>query len=319
MKIPDIPPEEERRLRTLKGMDILDSPQEDRFDRLTRIAKRLFDVPIALVSLVDEDRQWFKSCLGLDTLETPRDISFCGHAILGNEIFIVDDTSKDDRFQDNPLVLDEPYIRFYAGCPIKAMDGSKIGTICIIDREPRQLSGEDVQILHDLGALVEREIATLELALLDDLTGITNRRGFMASAKHVLNLSRRQSIPASLIFFDLNDFKMINDKYGHAEGDLALKVFVDYVKSVLRETDIFARIGGDEFVLLLINTSKEMAEQVVGRTKRLLDHYNKKVDRGYDLSFAHGVVDFDPVRHETVDALLADSDSLMYTSKHSSK
>ena len=178
LKIPDLPDDESSRLTTLNALNILDTEPEERFDRLTRIAKRLFDVPIALVSLVDENRQWFKSCIGLNVRQTDRNISFCGHAILGDGIFIIPNALKDERFADNPLVIDEPHIRFYAGCPISVPDGHKMGTLCIIDRKPRQLSQEDLELLQDLANMVGQELAALQMATLDELTGIANRRGF---------------------------------------------------------------------------------------------------------------------------------------------
>ena len=144
MKKPDTPKNEKSRLYALRSLNVLDTPTEERFERLTRLAKRMFDVPIALVTLVDENRQWFKSHVGLNMTETPRDISFCGHAILGNDIFIIPDTIKDERFSDNPLVLNKPYIRFYAGCPLRYLDGSILGTLCIIDTKPRDLNAEDL-------------------------------------------------------------------------------------------------------------------------------------------------------------------------------
>jgi len=150
------------------------------------MAQRIFNVPIALVSLIDQDRQWFKSCIGLTDKETPRDISFCGHAILDDEIFIVSDATKDERFFDNPLVTNEPYIHFYAGCPLRFSDGSRLGTLCIIDTKPRSLSNDDIETLKDLGSTAERELAAIELATLDDLTNISNRRGFMLLSQHSL-------------------------------------------------------------------------------------------------------------------------------------
>ena len=201
MKKPDTPQDEASRLKALRSLDILDTPAEERFDRLTRLAKRMFDVPIALVSLVDVDRQWFKSCVGLDVRETPRDISFCGHAILGNEPFIINDTAKDPRFADNPLVLDAPSISFYAGCTLRHHDGSKMGTLCIIDDTPRILSEEDIEALQDLAAMAERELAAVQLATLDELTRISNRRGFVTLAQKSMDLCIRQGIPASLVFF----------------------------------------------------------------------------------------------------------------------
>ena len=132
MKSPDLPQNEKSRLAALSALNILDTPPEDRFDRLTQMTKQILNVPVAVISLVDENRQWFKSCIGLDASETPRDISFCGHAINGDDLFIIPDASQDERFADNPLVENDPKIRFYAGCPLKALDGSKLGTLCII-------------------------------------------------------------------------------------------------------------------------------------------------------------------------------------------
>lgn len=315
MKSPHIPDNEETRLKTLKSLDVLDTQPEERFDRLTRMSKRLFGVPIALVSLVDENRQWFKSCVGLNVSETPRDISFCGHAILGNDIFVIPDTAKDERFADNPLVLNEPNIRFYAGCPLSSQNGSKLGTLCIIDREPRNLTQEDLDTLKDLASMVERELEAVQLATLDDLTKISNRRGFMALAQHTLNLSIRQDIAASLAFIDLNNFKPINDNYGHAEGDRALVTFTEQMKNAFRETDLFARLGGDEFVVLFSNSSSELATDAMKRFSKLLEEYNKKANRGYDISFSYGIVEYDADKHHTVDALLTEGDSLMYEYK----
>jgi diguanylate cyclase (GGDEF)-like protein len=319
LKKPEIPQDEETRLEALRSLDILDTKAEERFDRLTRMAKRVFGVPIALVSLVDENRQWFKSCTGLSTRETPRDISFCGHAILGNQIFIIPDASKDDRFADNPLVLNEPNIRFYAGCPIKTLNGAKLGTLCIIDRKPRTLDEEDLETLRDLASMVEQELAAVQMATVDDLTNITNRRGFMLLAQHSLNRCYRDEVPASLVFFDLNHFKPINDRFGHAEGDRALTAFAEKMSNAFRESDLFARLGGDEFVALLTKTPKELAEHVVERLERLIEKHNKEAKRGYDISFSYGIVEYNPDKHPTAEALLADGDSLMYQRKaHSS-
>lgn len=126
MEAPKFPADESARIETLRALRILDTAPEERFDRITRMAKRMFGVPISLVSLVDSERQWFKSAEGLDAKETPREISFCGHAILGDDVFIVPNALVDSRFSDNPLVVDAPEIRFYAGSPIKAANGHKV-------------------------------------------------------------------------------------------------------------------------------------------------------------------------------------------------
>tara|TARA_R110001583_G_scaffold16518_13_gene67656 strand:+ start:497 stop:1000 length:504 start_codon:yes stop_codon:yes gene_type:complete len=159
VKAPKNPENEVERLQTLRALNILNTPVEERFDRLTRMAKRLFDVPIVAISLVDKNRQWFKSCIGLDVRETSRDVSFCGHAILDNKILVVENAKEDERFADNPLVVNAPNVAFYAGCPIRALDGQLLGTLCLIDTKPRTMSTEDLEMLSDLAAIVEAEIA----------------------------------------------------------------------------------------------------------------------------------------------------------------
>ena len=315
MRKPDIPKDEQARLGTLRSLNILDTPPEERFDRLTRMAKRLLGVPIALVSLIDENRQWFKSCVGLGASETSRDISFCGHAILGNEVFIIPDTQMDDRFADNPLVVGDPKIRFYAGCPLRAPNGRKLGTLCIIDRQPRDLGKDDLEALEDLASMVERELAAVQLATLDELTNISNRRGFMMLAEHSMHLCARQKIPASLVFMDLDKFKPINDTFGHTEGDRALAAFAERMKNTFRDSDLFARLGGDEFVVLLTNTSKKAAEEIVAKFRQSLEKYNQDANRGYDISFSYGIVEYSPEKHPAIETLLTDGDALMYERK----
>ena len=318
MKKPDIPQDEQARLMTLRSLDVMDTLPEERFDRLTRMTKRMFGVPIALVSLVDENRQWFKSCIGLGVSETSRDISFCGHAILGEGVFVIPNTIEDQRFADNPLVLGDPNIRFYAGCPL-VLNGRKLGTLCIIDQQPRSFDKEDIEALKDLASMVERELAAVQLATLDELTNISNRRGFMALAQHSMNLCARQKIPASLVFLDLDKFKPINDKFGHAEGDRALINFASQMNIHIRNSDVFARLGGDEFVLFLINTSEQQAEKIIVNLNHTLKKYNQEANRGYDIEFSYGIVEFNSEKHHAIEELLVNGDSLMYEVKKAKK
>ena len=266
---------------------------------------------------MDTNRQWFKSSAGLDAKETPREISFCGHTILNEDVLIIPDTTKDDRFADNPLVLDEPNIRFYAGCPLKHIDGSRLGTLCIIDQSPKELTEEDIEDLKGLASLAERELMVAQLASLDDLTEISNRRGFVELAQKSLNICSRQNISASLVFFDLNNFKYINDEHGHHEGDKALLFFAELMKSTFRDSDVFGRIGGDEFVVLLTNTSQSLAEDIIERFRQLLkkDHKQNNV---YGLSFSAGIVTIEPDQKLPITQLLDQADTLMYEDKRSS-
>ena len=152
-----LPPDEEERLRALQESGLLDTAAEERFDRFTRIAAALFDVPVAVVTLVDRERQWFKSRTGLDVSETARDAAFCAHAILGDDVLQVPDALQDDRFADNPLVTGEPRVRFYAGAPLTLQNGTHAGTLCVIDHRARNLDDRQLQLLRDLAKLVERE------------------------------------------------------------------------------------------------------------------------------------------------------------------
>ena len=157
-----LPADEDERLSALRALLLLDTPPEERFDRLARFVAEQLDVPIALLTLVDGQRQWFKARVGIDATETPRDISFCGHAIMKNDLFIVEDASRDPRFSDNPLVTGDPHIRFYAGAPLSAPGGHRIGTLCVIDTVPRTLGPVELSILDALRRLANETVAGRE-------------------------------------------------------------------------------------------------------------------------------------------------------------
>lgn len=158
-----IPTNEAQRVAALEDLGVLDTPPEQRFDRLTRIAAHLLDVPIALISLVDTNRQWFKSHYGLDVCETPRSESFCAHALGSHQPFTIADATRDPRFADNPLVIGPPGIRFYMGIPLRGPGDHILGTLCVIDTQPREVSPAETQILQDLAEVVEDELSRREL------------------------------------------------------------------------------------------------------------------------------------------------------------
>lgn len=305
-----LPENESQRLRSLRALDLLDTPPEERFDRLTRVARRLFDTPIALMSLVDADRQWFKSRPGLDFPQTPREHSFCAHAILGEGVFVVPDALADDRFRDNPLVTTFPEIRFYAGCPVRAPDGSALGTLCVIDHEPRQVEDDDVDALRDLAGLAEQELRSLTLATIDELTDVTNRRGFDAIASHTLAICRRVDRPATLLLFDIDDFKSVNDTRGHLVGDQVLRDFAGQLLATFRDSDVVARLGGDEFCVLLSGaTTRDLPRPLADLAATLKEGPRPR------LEFSVGAASYHPKRHNTVADLLADADAEMYRQK----
>ena len=155
-----IPQTETDRLRALRSYKILDTKPEERFDELTQLAAIICGVPMSLITLIDADRQWFKSKVGLEINETPRAHAFCTHAIMQPEMFVVPDAAEDKRFADNPLVTGDPNIRFYAGAPLATREGHLLGTMCVLDRKPRTLTDEQKTALEILGRQV---VANMEL------------------------------------------------------------------------------------------------------------------------------------------------------------
>lgn len=317
MKAPALPEDESQRLTQLRALNILHTPTEERFDRLTRLARRLFDVPVAMVSLLENDYQWFKSSDGFDRPTTARNISFCGHTILQDEVMVVEDALADTRFSDNPLVTDaDNPVRFYAGYPLRTPSGAKVGTLCIIDNHARQFNAEDLHALRDLAAMAEAELVAFQTATSDELTQITNRRGFMTLGQMALNECLLRQLPASLTFLDLDGFKAINDRHGHREGDRALMDFADAMKVSFRHADIFARLGGDEFVVLLNGIRQDEAEATLARFAHYLHKQMQDLERRYTLQFSSGIVEFDPQQPQSLEQLLESSDARMYAAKY---
>ena len=206
MLAPPTPPDEEDRLRDLVCLEILDTAPEERFDRITRLASRLFQVPISTVALIDRDRQWFKSRQGVAATQTPRNISFCGHAILQDDLFVVENAATDFRFADNPLVTGAPSIRFYAGVPLSAPSGSRMGTLCIIDSVPRVLSETDKATLFDLARWAEGELTNVNLtrAVSDLEAELARRRDFATTIAHEVR-TPLTSIRAALGLVNANE------------------------------------------------------------------------------------------------------------------
>ena len=153
-----IPSDEGARLKELHRLKILDTASEERFERIVRLTALLFAAPIAYVAMVDGHRQWFKARVGIEPTETPRKVSFCAHAIMQDDALVVNDARQDIRFAHLPLVIEEPYVRFYAGQPVRGPGGHKVGTLCLLDTRPRKLNPRDLSVLKELGALVEHEL-----------------------------------------------------------------------------------------------------------------------------------------------------------------
>ena len=312
MLAPPTPSDETRRLETLRSLKLLDSPPEERFDRVTRLAKQIFSTPIALVSLVDADRQWFKSAQGLDVPETPRNISFCGHAILDDKIMVVNDAAEDQRFCDNPLVCNDPNIRFYAGYPLSAPDGSRVGTLCVIDRVPREITGEQAQLLRELGRMVEEELVDADLATNDPITSLSNRNGFLTIAGHLLSMCVRTEQPATLLMVYFQNLQEIDDNEGRQAGDAASVQLAHHLLSTFRNSDLVARLASDLYGVLLAGTDLDGVDAVRHRFNEEIGSQNRDVDNCYEFRLDIDAIAFKVDRHQDAQGLLNEAESRFF-------
>jgi diguanylate cyclase (GGDEF)-like protein len=319
MPAPPQHPEETRRLAALHALNILDSEREERFDRLTRLAQRVFKTQAAQVNLLDEDRVWFKSSLGYGGEEGARNTSFCGHAILAPQTTVVGDASLDDRFADNPFVLGDPNIRFYAGHPITAPGGEPVGTFCVFDDTPRDATEFDEETLRELAAMAEAEIASLSLAIGDELTGLSNRRGFEMLGERLLEAARRLGLAVTVVYADLDNMKPINDRFGHDAGDRALVATADVLSAVLRNSDLIARLGGDEFCAVLAGAEAEEAALAAARIETALREHNAASEEPFELAISVGLAEAAPGKEISLWDLTAAADAAMLAAKRAKK
>lgn len=295
MLSPEMTCDEVLRQQILDDNDLLDTPADPYLDTLVRVVREVFAVKTVLISLIDHDRQWFKSRIGMELSETPRAISFCAHAILGTRPFIVEDTHNDLRFHDNQLVLNYPQIRFYAGQPLFSQEGQPLGTLCLIDPRPGRLSEQQVCLLIDMATLVEgylklrhvsEQTVKLRAALsreqrktmLDPLTQLWNRAGL----NHFLPRQQEQAddlgLQHGVLFCDLDYFKKVNDSHGHATGDQVLWEAARRISAAVRPQDVVTRSGGEEFVVLLQVHDQHELLQIAERIRSALNKQPVAID-----------------------------------------
>lgn len=297
-----LPSNEASRLAALRSYDVLDTPAEQAYDDITRLAALICDVPVSLVTLIDDDRQWFKSKAGLEFTQTPREHSFCAHAILKpDDVMLVKDASLDQRFMKNPLVTADPTIRFYAGAPLVTAAGEALGTVCVMDRVPRELEPEKAQALKALArqvvaqlelrrarAQIQRltldqqqrqkwlEDLSLELAkqnTTDWLTGLGNRREFDRIVNEQTSRTERSHSPLALAIIDVDHFQSFNDEFGRDSGDEALRQVARMLQSQARTYDHAARYGDDEFAVILPDTKPGASMVVAERMQNAIQNF----------------------------------------------
>lgn len=294
---------EAKRVATLRDTGILDTPRENRFDRYTRIAARTFDMPMALISLIDSNRQWFKSAVGIDTNETPREISFCGHAILGDGVFEVRNARLDPRFRDNPLVTGPPRIRFYAGAPLRAPNGQRLGTLCVVDRIPREMSDADKATLENLAEMVVGEITRKVNA---DENRSARMTDVIAGAEFFDNVAKDPD--CSVLLFDIDDVLASHDDRAPETSPGA--VFAELLHDHFPSARSIAHIGDYHFCVSFGSGGRFDETRAINRlcsdTKKLLCF----ADGHQFLTPFVGRMQSDPDRYSSGADMLADAERM---------
>ncbi|NNF18096.1 MAG: sensor domain-containing diguanylate cyclase, partial [Gammaproteobacteria bacterium] len=234
------------------------------------------------------------------------------HTILEDSVMVVPDATKDQRFFDNPMVIGKMHVRFYAGAPLVSREGHNLGTLCIVDTMPREFSAEDCKSLKDLASMVSDELNVF----VDDLTGLANRRGFNIAVDNALNNASYGTRDAALVMFDLDQFKNINDRYGHSAGDEALRSFAGLMTEVFRKSDVVCRLGGDEFCVLLANATESIARRRIELLRKTVREANRKSNWPYKLKFSAGVCSMtNRVGQMSINDIIENADRKLYMSK----
>lgn len=304
----------DERLQALDRYDILDTPREEAFDRIAHLIRTIFDVPIAIVSMIDAHRQWYKAATGMANSEAELKNTFCRHALEGSGPLVIPDATKDQRVMGNPYVQGEPHIRFYAGVPLRTRDGFNIGTVCAIGLEPREFSAQQADILANLAKIVMDALELRQLANQDSLTGTLSRRAFKDEANRLFALAKRHNQPLSCVVFDIDRFKSINDAFGHAAGDQVLLEAAKHCQSTLRQTDLIGRLGGEEFAILLPHTGKEAALEVAEKIRTAIGRLRfdgLPIDK---VTASFGIAALDKSIND-LDSLIKEADGAMYEAK----
>lgn len=282
MRAPPVPENEALRLDALRTAYCAYAPREERFDRITRTAKRLLHVPIALISIIEQDEQWFRSVQGLEVSHTPRDISFCGYAVALNQPFCIPDTLNDPDFSDNPLVTGPPRIRSYLGWPLEVAPGVAVGSLCVIDTMPRTFGQEDFDALKDLAGMAEAELkvsadanlqnkllmrlsALQRQGVLDPLTGCWNIRGFRELLALGFDDARKHGTDLAVCHLHVNNLQKVADAARYTNLDAVTTLLAQVLRQRLPAQGALARLGPLDFCALIPSASSLDLEQELAK------------------------------------------------------
>ncbi|HTR00261.1 MAG TPA: sensor domain-containing diguanylate cyclase [Candidatus Acidoferrum sp.] len=304
------PVDDQQRLVALHALGLLDTPAEEKFDRITRLATRLFAVQAAVIVLADEQRLWVKSACGPFAAELTRDLGLLQYSMARQSPHQIADVPNGVRFAAGRMAY------FYAAAPLHSREGHRLGLLCLADPYVRNMDANDLAALRDLAALIEEQLCTLELASLDALTGISNRRGFALLAQQNLSYCARQGFAGTLVLTDVAGLKAINDNHGRAEGDLILLMLADRLKKAFRGSDSYARVAPDQFAVFLVNINKAQARCVIERFAASVQHSQREAGRDYPLVCNSVFVEFAPEREVSLEMLMAQAEAELHLLKN---
>jgi diguanylate cyclase (GGDEF)-like protein len=321
------------KIANIHSLDLFYTPLEERFERITRLARRALQVPVAAITLLNEEKQWFKSAAGWGIAELPRAHSICRITVDENRLVAIGDTVKDSRVAASPIVVSAPRFRAYAGHPLADEHGNVAGTFCVLDLKPREFSAADRQTVTDLAAMTQREMLSDRLsdahaaltaklsvarreAMMDPLTRLWNRRGASVLLKSSFATADQRGTPLTLALLDLDNFKRINDSYGHQIGDEVLRKVASRLVGAVRNNDFVCRIGGDEFLIVMTETDARAAAQVAERIRRAVtDTAVPTRDGTLPMSVSVGCTVRQPQDVQPVEQLLERADQALLASK----
>ncbi|MDX1513195.1 MAG: sensor domain-containing diguanylate cyclase [Gammaproteobacteria bacterium] len=321
------PSNEHERQRALNSYGLLDTQADDVFNSIIEVAADICEVPISVISLIDDERQFFFARHNMPREQTPRADALCAHAILDYELMEVYDAREDPRFNDSALVTSEPGIRFYAAQPITTPDGYNLGAICLVGHEPKKLDERQREVLARLSRIVismfearksalEQERRLQHLATHDQLCGLPNRALGADRLEQALARARRADNKVGLIFIDMDEFKSINDRYGHSAGDAVIKETASRLRSAVRESDTVARWGGDEFIVVLGDVATR--EDAIAKREHIRSLFGRPYtvgDQRMNVSASIGFALY-PESGKNPDELLVYADHDMYAQKN---
>jgi diguanylate cyclase (GGDEF)-like protein len=306
--------DETGRLAALYRYEILDTVPEREFDAIIRLVKRVFGVPMAGISFVSEERQWFKAATGLNVSESPRSTAFCQHTIQRTSAFAVENAVVHPLFAKHPLVTGEVGIRCYLGVPLTTPEGYNVGSLCLFGTEARSFSEEDTATLEIFGQLVISQLELRMLARRDSLTGALTRRAFEDSAGQAMKVRAGTPAVGALILFDLDHFKFVNDRFGHSVGDEVIKAVAEIITTELRPEDRFGRFGGEEFSVLVREDGADGACKLAERVRAKLAGLRLPGLGGHRVTVSAGVAPRQP-NQVSLEAWIASADVALYAAK----